>query len=931
MKVKLGLFLFLITAGLSYGQESWKKKGIKIPPPVCYGSNVPHPSFVKPPVEFYEHLKSASTQTTTIEVTYFGFPPEAQQAFQYAVDIWKSLIYSPVPIRVRAVWTSLGKGVLGSTGSTDYFKNFNSTEVWNCYYSVALVEKMLGGQVNSPTDYEIDASFNKDFANWYFGTDGKTPFNQYDFVSTVLHELAHGLGFIGNFYSASGRGGYSSGADYLPAAFDLFVVNKKGEKLVNTKLFTNPSTLLNQNLTSGWLEFNSRMVDGQIPRLFAPTSWDTGSSIYHLDESTYPVSDVNSLMTPYADMGEAIHDPGPDALAMLYDIGWKNISIRHKSIKDIEYVSSPINFDAQLISDYGLDTTKLFLVYSRTPFIRRDSVRLAATNVNTVFNAQLNQTSNGEVRYFFSATDVKNRRYVFPSGSPAQYLSFNIGIDNTPPVLKHEPVKLMLTDKLSAKIDVVATDNIGIKSVKLEYFVNGGPKTDLTLNNDSNDQYSVNLTFPEGTVKDGDEVSYRIIATDISSQSNIGRLPLTGYFPFKIQLDKEAPVLIHKPIKYLLTTNLTTKMNVRATDNLGVKSVKLEYFINEGTNHDLILKNDSGNYYSADLVLSSSSVKNGDLVHYRFVATDISSQSNTGYLPLSGNFSIKIEGIENPVDKYVTDFNTVNTDFIGTDFNVSTATGFDNPALNSAHPYLSPDTDNTNFNFSAMLRYPIVLKAGGKMSFDEIVLVEPGDPGTKFGDENFYDYVIVEGSTDNGTTWKPVIDGYDSGAKSTWANLFNKGISGNNSTSVPTKDLFVKREIDMLANGNFSAGDTIMVRFRLFSDPYSNGWGWIIDNLNIQDIGTAVNPILLSSGEVNFSPNPATNELTLQIQAQKNIHKLMLKAYNSSGIPVYSRTFPVSSSAFQTAIDVSSFRPGLYLFTVEPENGQLVTRKILIQ
>jgi hypothetical protein len=191
--------------------------------------------------------------------------------------------------------------------------------------------------------------------------------------------------------------------------------------------------------------------------------------------------------------------------------------------------------------------------------------------------------------------------------------------------------------------------------------------------------------------------------------------------------------------------------------------------------------------------------------------------------------------------------------------------------------------------------------------------------------------VIVEGSGDGGVTWKPLADGYDSSAKTAWLNLFNKTFSGNNSTSVPTKDLFVNHQIDLLANGNFKAGDAILIRFRLFSDPYSNGWGWIIDNLNIQDIGTGVNPVLLSSGEVNYFPNPASDRLTLQVQTQKNIHQLLLKAYNSSGILVYSQTLPVNSGLFQTEIDVSHFSPGLYLFALEPEGEQVVTRKILIR
>jgi len=818
MRNFLALILFLMLVDMSYGQKLWIKGAIKLPPSVCYASPEIHKSFVKPPLK----LKSGSTKKSTIIVDFVGFPEDAKTAFQYAVTIWQDLIYSPMPIHIKATWESLASDVLGSCSPSDYIPNFNSTQIWNCYYPISLVEKMLGQEVNSPTGYEIEASFNKDFTNWYFGVDGNTPTDKYDFVSTVLHELTHGLGFHGLFYSdGRGKGGYG-GTDGWSAAFDQYVINKNAEKLVDTKLFTNPSIKLYQNFTSGWLNFNTTLVSDSIPRLYAPTIWDSGSSIYHLNDETYPAGDPNSLMTHAMGKGEANHDPGPKTLAIMNDMGWKCISIKHTRLKDIEYVTAPINFEAQIESDYDLDSTKLYLIYSSNKFLRTDSVRLLSTSSPTIFDVKITPTQTGEIQYYFSAKDVKKRTYVFPSNSPTRYLSFTIGIDKTAPVISHDPIKFLLSSNPTAKIIAIATDNIGIKSVKVEYFVNGGLINELVLANDSADRYTGNLTFPKGSVQGGDIVSYRIVATDVSSQSNIGRLPLSGYNTFKI------------------------------------------------------------------------------------------------------------EGIEDPVGRYVTNFDGGNQDFIGTDFTISTASGFDSPALNSAHPYLSPDTDNSEFNFSTILKYPIILK-NGKMTFDEIALIEPGESGNNFGDENFWDYVIIEGSKDGGNIWKPFADGWDSNLQPSWVKLFNSSMSGNNSTAVPTKDLFVNHEIDMLANGNFSEGDVVLVRFRLFSDPYSHGWGWIVDNLAIQDWETAVNPILLSSGEVSCFPNPASSQLNVHVDAKKTIQNLILKAYNSSGKLVYNQDFPVESNLFQTTIDVSSFIPGLYLFTFETEKGQLITRKIIVQ
>lgn len=823
MKGKLVLILLVVSVYAGFGQNAWKKSGIILAPPVCYASDEIHSSFIEPPREYYERLKSASTQKATIEVTYTGFSNEAMQAFQYAVGIWESLIYSPVPIRIKANFTSLAKGTLGSCGPTVYYKNFNSTQKSDTYYPVALVEKMLGEEVNGAGQFDIVGNFNKDFTNWYFGTDGKTPPLQYDFVSTVLHELAHGLGFAGNLDSQSGKGGYSYNSEMLPGVFDNFITDKNSGKLVNTGIYPNPSIALHQGLTSGFLEFATKLSGNEIPRLYAPALWDGGSSVYHLDETTYAASDTNSLMTPFAASGEAVHTPGPNSLAIMYEMGWKSVSIKHKPLKDIESVSGPIGFNAEITSDYDLDSTKLYLVYSGNRFLKSDSVLLKPTNIAANFSAQLSNIQSGSVSYFFSATDVMNRRFVYPSNAPVNNLSFKIGIDKLPPVVAHEAIKYMLVSETSAKISAEVTDNIGIKSARIEYFINGGAIQTVSMLNDTDDTFTGTLAFPSGTLKDGDKISYRIIATDVSSQSNIGRSPESGFYIFFIQ------------------------------------------------------------------------------------------------------------GIQPPVERYVNNFDAITNDFIGSDFNILKVSGFDSPALNSAHPYLSPDTDDTNFNFISILKYPIILKAGGKMSFDEVVLVEPGEPGTKFGDDEFWDYVIVEGSKDGGTNWKPLINGYDSNSQKTWYLLFINSTSGQNSTAVPSKSLFVKREFELLANGNFQAGDTIQVRFRLFSDPYSHGWGWIIDNLAIQDYKTDANSLAISEGEVNFFPNPASDRLYLQLQTKNTIENLVLKAFNSSGKQVYNQQFKVASNAFETSVDLANYIPGLYLFSLESETEKVITRKILVR
>ncbi|MEP2773348.1 MAG: hypothetical protein ABJH05_14445 [Fulvivirga sp.] len=80
------------------------------------------------------------------------------------------------------------------------------------------------------------------------------------------------------------------------------------------------------------------------------------------------------------------------------------------------------------------------------------------------------------------------------------------------------------------------------------------------------------------------------------------------------------------------------------------------------------------------------------------------------------------------------------------------------------------------------------------------------------------DAAIIEASTDNGATWA-AFDSYRSSNQTTWLIAVNDETGGNES-------LYFDRIVDL---GQFSAGEEILIRFRLENDNGSNGWGWFID------------------------------------------------------------------------------------------------------
>jgi hypothetical protein len=271
-------------------------------------------SFVRPQLQ--SRLRTQA-DLVTINVNYTGFTPQAQAAFQHAVNIWASQITSPVTIHVDAEFAPLGSGVLGSAGP--WLVRNRSGLPANTWYPVALANKITGVD-QLPTTSDIDASFSNSFS-WYYGTDGNAPSGTYDFVSVVLHELGHGLGFVGSASVTTGSGSWGSGGS--PYIYDRFTETSGGQAIIS---FASPSAALGTELTSNNLYFDgpaTRLANGGNPaRIYAPTTWRGGSSYSHLDELTFPAGNPNSLMTPQIASREAIHDPGPVGRGLLEDIGW---------------------------------------------------------------------------------------------------------------------------------------------------------------------------------------------------------------------------------------------------------------------------------------------------------------------------------------------------------------------------------------------------------------------------------------------------------------------------------------------------------------------------------------------------------------------------------------------------------------------------------
>jgi len=780
----------------------------------CYAGNNPRRIYIPPPEQFYK-AREKSKGGSTITVRTYDFPVDAKSAFLYAVAIWSSLLESPVDINVAATWSSLGSGTLGST-YLDPSKVVRGSAVGafepDALYPYPIAEKMAGKEMNDPDAFEIEMVLNRD-QDWYFSIDGETPVDKFDLVSVALHEMGHGLGFYSTMSEDEGHGwwGYTSG---LTVYFDHFIRNGSGQQLINTDLFQNGSVELLEQYESNDLYFFSSIAKsanaGSYPRLYAPDPFNPGSSISHLNESTFPVSSKNALMTPFINKGEAIHDPGKIVMAIFAEIGWVHTYIEHDTLMDVENLDLPFTVTATITSDTSITSDGGYVYFSTDGFDTHDSIMLVETGNPDEYTADIPVSDTGiYVSYYLAVTDYFDRVYRKPATAPEINYRFFIGKDTVKPVIEHEPVPYMLLSQDSLKFRAVVRDNLGVDSVYIDYLINETAMNPVTLPVAFKPTYQGYLDFEGATLAVGDTITYRITAVDASVSGNTATSPDSGYYVFTVKM------------------------------------------------------------------------------------------------------------INDPVDAYENDFDGAADDFLKNGFSIETPDGFTDPALHTKHPYEQTGDANKSIEYEAILTYPIILKESDAwMAFDEIVLIEPGEAGTVFGDYEFWDYVIVEGSKDMGSTWYPLFPGYDSRINTLWLSTYNSTLNDGNSEALGASNMYRERMINLLAEDEFNGGDDILIRFRLYSDAFAYGWGWVIDNIRIQGDLSGTGNDLFVGNDIRVFPNPVSGIFTIEGRLEQGIQDVNVIITDILGREMFSKEFRVTGETFQERIDLSGNDPGIYLITV---------------
>lgn len=278
---------------------------------------------------------SFSFSQSTFITSTTGTTPQIDSAINYSTDLWSQYLNSTVPIKLNVIFTNLGASQLGMCLPNGRI-NFIGAPESEVAYVTSLANSISGVELN-PGEYDMDIYINNT-ANWYFGLDGN-PGSQADFVSTFLHEIAHGLGGLsfGKVENNLGSFGMLTPGDIpLPTSFPLyfepgvhsiwdnFLVDGNNQNIADSLIFPNNSNALANEIQSDNIFFNGPNATaanaGVQPKIYAPSVWTIGSSLHHFDEATFPQGNENDLFTPFGSNYSEF--PSPVLLGALVDIGW---------------------------------------------------------------------------------------------------------------------------------------------------------------------------------------------------------------------------------------------------------------------------------------------------------------------------------------------------------------------------------------------------------------------------------------------------------------------------------------------------------------------------------------------------------------------------------------------------------------------------------
>lgn len=255
--------------------------------------------------------------------------------FIAAAAYWSNRLASSVNITVNAQMVPLTctstSALLGSAGPTDFWSDFTNAPLPATWYPSALANALAAADQDTGTP-EIAAQFNTRLDNvptclggihWDYSIGGAAVPHTLPFYQTVLHELAHGLGFLTVVDLTTGALAQGQTGPPQDDVFELFLEDHSTGKTWGTMTNLERKTSAKDTGDLHWtgphvVAASSVLSAGRHPsghvQMYAPSSLELGSSVAHWDTVLTP----DELLEPFATL-----NPKDELTThLLNDIGW---------------------------------------------------------------------------------------------------------------------------------------------------------------------------------------------------------------------------------------------------------------------------------------------------------------------------------------------------------------------------------------------------------------------------------------------------------------------------------------------------------------------------------------------------------------------------------------------------------------------------------
>lgn len=191
-------------------------------------------------------------------------------------------------------------------------------------------QHLLNGSVdpNGPSYPDMQLTVNWNY-NYYLGT-GTPAYNQYDLLSVLIHEITHGIGFLASIaYNDSACGGsrpngtgWTGSQPDIYSSMDTFLVTGNNHYFINSSFYYIGQSFYFTGGDNGvYLNApNAVSVYGGKPRVYAPSTYQCGSSLNHWNN-------LGGVMDPSIAPGIVKREYLPFEVAFLRDIGYTNAAL----------------------------------------------------------------------------------------------------------------------------------------------------------------------------------------------------------------------------------------------------------------------------------------------------------------------------------------------------------------------------------------------------------------------------------------------------------------------------------------------------------------------------------------------------------------------------------------------------------------------------